>query len=440
MEALRLYFLTFNCALTRIDVDHFSSHFFDALHVADNTSPDLIVLSLQEIAPMAYAFLGGSFLTPYFSSFSQAVDIATTKRWDTPYVNVLTEHSGMTGLMIFARSDVVDHLSPPDVAQVGFGFQDIGNKAAVASRFSYQSPSSPQAGADLTVIAAHLAPMEDGVVRRNADWRSMVERLVFRGSDNNSQQTETGDESESAALLSNPSSERRHPGIFAPSSYLFIGGDLNYRTADRFPTKNDVQKYPKANAEADDPLHFTQLLKDDQLKREMTRSRVFHGLSEAPITFPPTYKYHREAQKAARDPTQADRVPEWKWTSHRWPSWCDRVLFLDTPPALGENAKVQVLRYDALPVSPTSDHRGVALTVSIPVTERRAVSESESQSIAPFSIDPDWASKRSMAQKKEYIVGVLAYLGLTREGNALALASVVGLIGAWFMFRAILSS
>lgn len=441
MEQLHLYFFTYNCALKRIDEDHFSRHFFDALPYTDNSSsPDLIVLSLQEIAPMAYAFLGGSYLTPYFASFVEAVNRAIRKRWDTAYISVLTEHSGMTALMTFARLDIAEHLSRPDIARVGFGFQEIGNKAAVASRLSYNSPTSPQAGVDLTLIAAHLAPMEDAVGRRNEDWRSMVERLVFNGSRNESKGTEndTESENESAALLSKSNSDSNYPGIFTPSNYLLIGGDLNYRTADSYPTKNDYLKYPKADAQPDDPLHFSQLLKDDQLKREMTHSRVFHGLSEAPITFPPTYKYHREAQAAARNPAQADRVPEWKWTGHRWPSWCDRVLFLETPPSLGDDAKVHVLRYDALPVSPTSDHRPVALTVSIPVTERRLVNETQTE--APFPIDPDWAQKRSLAQKKEYFVGCLAYLGLTREGNVLALASTVGLIGAWFIVQSILSS
>ncbi|KAL4778736.1 Endonuclease/exonuclease/phosphatase [Aspergillus varians] len=442
MEYLRLYFLTYNCALNPIDVEHFSHHFFDALPVTDNSNspPELIVLSLQEIAPLAYAFLGGSFLAPYFASFTQAVDRATLRRWDTQYVNVVTDNSGMTGLMVFARSDVVNHLSSPEIARVGLGFQEIGNKGAVASRLSYQSHREPQAGVNLTLIAAHLAPMENAVARRNADWRSMVERLVFSGSDGESKNNDGNDEdeSESAALLPSSNSDSKYPGIFTPSNYIFLGGDLNYRTADIFPSKDDFLKFPRADAEAGDPFHYSQLLRDDQLKREMQQSRCFHGLSEATITFPPTYKYHREAQIAARDPAQADKDPEWKWTSHRWPSWCDRVLFRDTPPNLRREAKVKVLGYDALPVSPTSDHRPVALTVSIPVSDRRALNEPGA--VAPFPIDPDWMQRRDVAQKKEHLVGCLAYLVLTREGNAMMFASTIGILGVWFIIRSLVSS
>ncbi|KAL2864765.1 putative inositol 5-phosphatase [Aspergillus lucknowensis] len=440
MDALQLYFVTYNCALNQIDVEHFSRHLFDALPATNSPSPagpDIIVLSLQEIAPIAYAFLGGSFLAPYFAAFSQAVDRAATQRWGSHYVNIVTDNSGMTGLMVFARSDVNDYLSAPDIAQVGFGFQGIGNKGAVGARISYSSKTSPQAGVDLTIIAAHLAPMEDAVEQRNADWRTMVERLVFsRSGTVNIGNGEDEDESESAALLSNPNHD--HQGIFAPASYLFLGGDLNYRTADRFPSKLDVSRFPQADAEPGGPLHYSQLLKGDQLKREMQLSHCFHGLSEAPISFPPTYKYNHDAQTAARDPFHTDKAPEWKWASHRWPSWCDRILFLETPLGLGDEARVKVLGYDALPVSPTSDHRPVALTVSIPISARRALNEH--RTAAPFPIDPNWATRRDMARRKEYLVGCLAYLGLTWEGNGLMLATTIGVFSAWFVLRSLFST
>ncbi|KAL3480440.1 Endonuclease/exonuclease/phosphatase [Aspergillus californicus] len=441
MEPLNLYFFTYNCGLSLIDIDHFSSHFFDALPVTDNSSsftPDLIVLSLQEIAPIPYAFLGGSYLTPYFASFSQAIDLATAQLYGSQYVNVVKDNSGMTGLMVFARSEVVGHLSPPSIARVGFGFQETGNKGAVGARLSYSIQKSPESGVDLTFIAAHLAPMEDAVARRNADWRSMVEGLVFDSKSSDSENVENGDESEGAALLPSSGSDNRYRGIFAPGSYLFIGGDLNYRTADRLPSKADYLRFPQADADSDSSLHYSQLLKEDQLKREMRQFRCFHGLSEAPIDFPPTYKYHSEAQAAARDPANANEAPQWKWTSHRWPSWCDRVLFLNTPPGLGKESEVNILKYDALPVSPTSDHRPVALTVSIPISKRRAIVDHETA--APFPINSEWASRRDVAQRKEYLIGCLAYLGMTWEGNGLLLASTIGVLGAWFVLRSLFTS
>ncbi|KKK20265.1 hypothetical protein ARAM_004107 [Aspergillus rambellii] len=440
MDSLRLYILTFNCARNVIDVDHFSQHFFDALPLGhDSTSsapPDILVLCLQEIAPIAYAFLGGSFLTPYFVAFAQMVDRAAASRWGSNYVNMVTDNSGMTGLMVFARTDIADQISSIDVARVGFGVQEVGNKGAVGARLSYTSPESPQVGADLTFIAAHLAPMEYAVAQRNADWRSIVERLVF----SDSEVAETGimqeeDDSESAALLANSASRPppEYQGIFTPTSYLFLGGDLNYRTSDTSPKKEDSLSFPRATADPSSPLHHSYLLERDQLKREMEQSQCFQGLSEAPITFPPTYKYTEEAREAARDISSGNKAEEWKWTRSRWPSWCDRVLYLTHPPALGEQAKVNVLSYNSLPVFPTSDHRAVGFAACVPIS--RVEPTTDGQFVIPFPIDPEWERKRATARRKEFLVGCLVYLAWTWEGNLLVGASTIGAVGIWFVIR-----
>ncbi|KNG84087.1 putative inositol 5-phosphatase [Aspergillus nomiae NRRL 13137] len=442
MESLTLYMLTFNCARNPVDVNRFAHHFFDALPLTDSSSastpPDLIVLSLQEIAPIAYAFLGGSFLAPYFASLSEVVELAVAKRWETHYVNMVTDNSGMTGLMVYARSDVAERISSIDTARVGFGFQQMGNKGAVGARLTYATQKTPGDTVDLTFIAAHLAPMEYAVRQRNEDWRSMVERLVFdRVTARAGENTETGGDSESTALLSGStrSSGDDYRGIFIPTSYLFLAGDLNYRTSNASPRSEDCARFPQAEVDPADPRHFSHLLKEDQLTREMRQSRSFHGLSEAPITFPPTYKYTNAARQAA---ARGGGSQEWLWTSTRWPSWCDRVLYLETLPGLGEEARVRPLKYNSLPLFPTSDHRAVALSASVPVPPRR--SADATQSAIPFRIDPEWASKRDAARRKELVVGCLAYLGLTWEGNGLLVASVIGVLGAWLVLRSLFNA
>ncbi|KAB8235980.1 putative inositol 5-phosphatase [Aspergillus alliaceus] len=439
MESLNIYILTFNCARNPVDVSRFAHHFFDALPLTDSSSapapPDLIVLSLQEIAPIAYAFLGGSFLAPYFASLAQVVERAVSQRWETHYVNLVTDNSGMTGLMVYARSDVTERISSIHTARVGFGFQQMGNKGAVGARLAYATRETPDDTVDLTFIAAHLAPMEYAVQQRNEDWRSMVERLVFdRVTSRNRENIETGDDSESTALLhgSTRGSGDDCRGIFIPTSYLFLAGDLNYRTSNASPRKEDCTRFPQAEVDPADPRHFSHLLKDDQLTREMRQSRSFHGLSEAPITFPPTYKYTDAARQAA---ACEDGSKEWLWTSTRWPSWTDRVLYLERLPGLGEEARVRPLNYNALPLFPTSDHRAVALSVSVSVPPRRPADAA--QAAIPFRIDPRWESKRDAARRKELVVGCLAYLGWTWEGNGLLAASVVGLLGAWLVLRSL---
>ncbi|KAE8348259.1 DNase I-like protein [Aspergillus coremiiformis] len=438
MESLTLYILTYNCARNPVDVDRFAYHFFDALSLADNSSastpPDFIVLSLQEIAPIAYAFLGGSFLAPYFASFTQVVQRAVSQRWDTHYVNIVTDNSGMTGLMVYGRSDVAERISSIDTARVGFGFQQMGNKGAVGARLAYATQNTPDDTVDLTFVAAHLAPTEYAIQRRNEDWRNMVERLVFdRVTSRNGETMEIGDGSERTALLHG--STRRAGddcrGIFIPTSYLFLAGDLNYRTANASPRQEDCARFPQSEVDSANPRHFSHLLKEDQLAREMRHSRSFQGLSEAPINFPPTYKYTNAARQAAA-------CEEWLWASTRWPSWCDRVLYLETLPGLGENARVRPLKYNALPLFPTSDHRAVALSVSVPALPVRPADATPPA--IPFRIDPEWERKRNAARRKELVVGCLAYLGWTWEGNGLLLASVVGVLGAWLVLRSLFNA
>lgn len=444
MEDLNLYILTANCARNLIDVDLFADHFFDALPTAERgfSAPELIVLSLQEIAPIAYSFLGGSYLIPYFDAFVQAVQQAATKQFNESYKSVVKDHTGMTGLMVFARADVTDRISWIDTAHVGLGVQEMGNKGAVGARLGYVVDDHSAKTVDLTFVAAHLAPMEDALEQRNLDWQSIVERLVF------SQQhaPASGDGTdETSALLgghqSSTQSEGTRRDLFAPNSYLFLAGDLNYRTSDVGPSKTDVLRFPRRLVNRDSTSHYSHLLKEDQLMREMRLGNCFQGLLEAPIDFPPTYKYSDAARQAAR--LGVDRGDaEWKWSSHRWPSWCDRILYLDTPSWAGQGASEQRVKphtYDALPLFPQSDHRPVALAVSVPqhTSSETDHMDPDARRVSPFSIDPHWRSRRDTARRKEVVVGMLAYLGLTWEGNGLLLASTFGIIGAWVVLRSL---
>src|SRR5882724_3276260 len=77
MAALSLYIVTFNCGLSPIDTEAFASQLFTGL--SSSNLPDLLVLSLQEIAPPPLALIGGSFLVPYFERFYHAVQKGSRK-------------------------------------------------------------------------------------------------------------------------------------------------------------------------------------------------------------------------------------------------------------------------------------------------------------------------------------------------------------------------
>ncbi|KAK5004173.1 hypothetical protein LTR28_009256, partial [Elasticomyces elasticus] len=153
MADLKCLYVTFNCARNLVNAEYFSQCIGSALPA------DLIVLSLQEIAPIAYSFLGGSFLTSYYDRIAKAVYAAGSKK-DTVYEMVLAENVGMTGLMLFAKPRVARRFSRIETSGTGVGLWQMGNKSAVGTRLSYVIESEDEELV-LTFVAAHLAPAEN---------------------------------------------------------------------------------------------------------------------------------------------------------------------------------------------------------------------------------------------------------------------------------------
>lgn len=421
MMALNLYLLTFNCGRALIQPDSFAPHLFQALK-PNSSPPELLVLSLQELAPIGLSFLGGSFLTPYFNAFRKAVQLAST---DRGYVNVITRNIGLTAIMVFARDDVADSINWLHTAEVGLGVAEMGNKGAVGIRLGYKTTETEELL--LTFVSAHLAPMEDGLEQRNEDYKHIVQRLVFVP-DSSSKPISRGEEREDAPLLQSPiPSNNQESGIYSSSSHLFFAGDLNYRTSSLQPSPLDAaEKFPQPTKDENDPKHFKHLLAEDQLTQEIKAGRTLHGLTEAPIEFPPTYKYDTDPDQAVT----LDGKQNWKWARHRWPSWCDRIFFLSN-----DDVQVEPHNYTCLPLFATSDHRPVALTASVPLRSSKIADPVQKP---PFSIDPQWRANRVAARRKELIVGIAAYLTLTREGNGLALATILGALGGWWIISSLL--
>jgi hypothetical protein len=448
-DKLSVYILTYNCARERIDPRTFAPYLFHGLPTATATPdlPELVVLCLQELAPISLAFLGGSFLAPYFSAWREAVRLAA-KAQDHGYVNVASRNVGMTGIMVFARADVADKIKWLKTAGVGVGFSEMGNKGAVGVRLGYRG-AEPQLQADvqLTFVSAHLAPMEEALERRNEDYKNIVQRLVFVPESSSSKPASGDETGEDVPLLQgvDPSQQENaslETGMYSATSHLFFAGDLNYRTSLLQPSPQDVdEKFPHPTADEADPKHFRKLLAEDQLTQQLKAGKTLHKLSEAPITFPPTYKYQTDGSKAVvfggEEDTMGDRQV-WKWARHRWPSWCDRILFWNDRGS-GGDVKITPQKYSCLPLFATSDHRPVALAATVPL---RALQDAGLRdgggSTAPFSVDGQWKIRRAQGRQKELMVGVLAYLTLTWEGRGLLMATSLGLIGGWLIIRSLL--
>lgn len=432
---LNAYIVTFNCGRNPIDIEAFATHLFRPYTNRNNQPlPDLLVIAVQEIAPIAYSFLGGSLLSPYFARLVQAVRRASTVS-GSRYNHLTTHHAGLTGILVFARVEVTPRIQGIQTADVGVGVWNLGNKGAAAVRLAYSSTN----GGDptvLTFVAAHLAPMEDAVVRRNLDWENIVRGLGFRSQGRDAKgvgaASEVDGESESEPLVADSMSS----SIFVWGSPIFMAGDLNYRSRDSGPGPNDYISFPKPASEPSEADHFSQLFKTDQLRREMEAGRAMQFLTESQVDFPPTYKYATEQQnQALKDIYTDDGDPSiWLWAHHRWPSWTDRILFSK---ALNESDKaIKIIEYGALPVQPTSDHRPVALSFQLNAFLARSLTENQ---VPPFPLGPRWEERRAGARRLEVAVGILSYLSLTWEGNAIIAATLIGAVGGWYIMQSMAS-
>jgi endonuclease/exonuclease/phosphatase family metal-dependent hydrolase len=420
-----LYLLTFNCARTLVDTRSLAASFFDALPKGA-PMPDLVAISLQEISPIAYSFLGGSYLKPYFDRLTTTVQLAADlhSHGSEQLEHVATRSLGMTGLMIFAKPNFAHRIQWIQSAGAGVGFANMGNKGAIAMRVGIACPNAADT-LNLTFAAAHLAPMESNISARNKDWENLVRNLVFVNDDDSAYSS-----SEETPLLASTSAEAPtgHDGLFSAGNHVFFFGDLNYRTNDAPPGPDDHKSYPQPTSSEASPTHYRQLFKGDQLTREKEANRTLHGLQELEITFPPTYKY-ATPKKPTSNPVQRtsnDVENEWKWSKHRYPSWCDRILF-SKHVSLSE---LEPHKYTALPLQDTSDHRPVALSLRV---NDKPVPRDTDDIRSPFPINSQWKSRRDAARRSEIIVGVLSYLTLTGKGNAILVAFVGAVLGTLWL-------
>ncbi|RFU32428.1 hypothetical protein B7463_g3910, partial [Scytalidium lignicola] len=454
MAFLNLYILTFNTACCPVDVDALASQFFNGL--TSSVLPDIIVLSIQEIAPISYSYIGGSFLLPYFARFHDAVQKAAkqlSSHQDAeqedipPYTLISASHVGMTGIMVFSRDPT--KVQDLESGGVGVGLMETGNKGATGVRFTYSDAANgPNAQTSLTFVAAHLAAMEEEVARRNEDWKSIVQGLVF----SSKAQTPSNGRAATRNNVSSESDQRpllvdspQETSIYKPTSHLFVAGDLNYRTSILKPHPTDYEeRFPQPNQEESSPKNYSRLFENDQLTQERLAGRTLHGLIEPPVTFPPTYKYDNTKGPYL---TPDEEISHWSWSNHRWPSWCDRILYLDIPSWLQlsqPDAKFLVHKYTALPIFPTSDHRPVALSISVPLTpipapsdvEIEVVGDDEPRVRMPYDINPEWSARRKSARRLEIVIGSVLYL-TTLEGFGLLVATLSGVVGGYFLIRSL---
>ena len=296
--------------------------------------------------------------------------------------------SGRAGTGVSALPSVVERIKEVRTATVGTGLLGLmGNKGAAGVRVVVGGAVPGQPDESLTFVCAHLAAHDHNVPRRNADWKSIVARLVFspasvqplpappiqatsgqggsgeKAVDGITERYQTAQGSRESKRTAKALDDKSH-GVYE-TSHLFVFGDLNYRIGfnvtpsaslarkgyeGEMLKKSDVKR--KIN-QAD----WRTLATYDQLSIEHTHPdgpRVFHGLVEPhlpTIGYGPTYKFkvdkearkraERAAEKGAVEPVQAGAKASTAFgelSGKRVPGWTDRILWASTGASEGEKS------------------------------------------------------------------------------------------------------
>lgn len=318
-------------------------------------------------------------------------------------------------------------------ATVGTGFCGVmGNKGAIGVRVVMEDAGREEV---LTFVGAHLAAHDHMVERRNADWQSIVTRLIFAP-----QSTcplpvvqERYDPSAPLSRQTETTPPQRPPPRPTPNveytlydtHHLFVCGDLNYRIGtgttglDNSPpiSREDVSTLvEKASPEA-----WATLGKHDQLavQATLTPPRVFQQLTIFDVgeLTPPTYKYKTDSAAASTSvlnvPTQLNRK--------RTPGWTDRVLW-------SRSARLEL--YRSIMQYTLSDHKPVTAILRI---DDKAAALLKS----PWPIDDRWQYLQYAGFVCDRIVGYSWYaLLLLGSGSIVVaifeLAVLVAIASWWF--------
>ncbi|GAA5896752.1 hypothetical protein JCM5296_002993 [Sporobolomyces johnsonii] len=354
--------------------------------------PAFVAIGFQEMIPLHLALAGltATALDLHDGQIKAVIEreySSSKADVDETYTLVARRALGGIALLVYGCDrTVTSRIRRVDVATAGCGVGGLmGNKGAVGIRVSLEEEGD-EGMSSWTFVTAHLAAHQNQVERRNKDWRSIVERLVFVDDEGRERQLyETGQ--------------------------LFVFGDLNYRISLTTPRKLPLHllSHQIASLDPSSPTSFASLLAHDQLTQELNAGRTLQYLHEAPITFPPTYKF------------KVGTVDQYKDFRKRVPGWCDRILYASGAAAEGE---LQVETYRAEMGFTRSDHKPVTAIFSLPPSTSLLPRRS------PFPVDPAWRQKRSLGFALDRLVGAVWCLVVFAGFGKDARLGIVNLVAA----------
>ncbi|KAL9248298.1 hypothetical protein vseg_021637 [Gypsophila vaccaria] len=318
---------------------------------------DIVVVGFQELE------MGAGALAMSAAKETVGMEGSSVGQWWLDSVgNILDEGSTfqrvgsrqLAGLLIgvWVRNSLEAHVGDVDAAAVPCGFgRAIGNKGAVGLRMRIFDRI-------FCFVNCHFAAHLEAVTRRNADFDHVYRTMVFTRPSNLFNCAAVGAPS-AVHMVRGTNGVGARSGEVLPelseADLVIFLGDFNYRL--------DGISYEEARDFISQRC-FDWLRERDQLRVEMEAGRVFQGMREAIVKFPPTYKFDKhQPGLAGYDSGEKKRIP----------AWCDRVLYRDNRSSSASECSLDcpvvssVSEYESCMDVTDSDHKPVRCIFSIDV-------------------------------------------------------------------------
>ena len=256
-------------------------------------TPDICAITFQEFqVPID---LGDNETPPKLESLKSAVSQSVPTQYTVTYAR---GEGGVAMFLCFLRDSKFRLAIRDDIAAKHSIDGVTRGKASIAVRVSAELNGLEKT---FYIIGNHLECYDEKYDTRNAEWKQVLELVKDR------------------------------------SDYIIMMGDLNYRV------ELERAKVLDLIAKGD----YQALLRCDQLNRAKRENPEFAVFAEAPITFPPTYKFDENSD--VYDTSSKQRIP----------SYTDRVLVASITET---NAKITNYApyHDLL-----SDHRPVSAAIQV---------------------------------------------------------------------------
>ncbi|ODQ77191.1 hypothetical protein BABINDRAFT_10342 [Babjeviella inositovora NRRL Y-12698] len=282
----------------------------------------------------------------------------------------------------------------------GFLYSSLKGGCAIRLQFKY---STAEEWTEFTFADFHLTPKQGKgyLFQRDEDFKYLTRSIEFHGEGAYAEggtDTNPASSSITAPYDPNPTELADYQGLFKPDSHVIIMGDLNYRTVvnpftiyEETPSQVKLQlvdagEQPGVSSSADDPDKAFYHPSIDELALSLANKNGWLRklkLKEPKIAFRPTYKFKIGKLDAGNQIYNVD-------SSHN-PSWCDRILFLNT---YGGRGVVKVNRYHKIGGLVESDHQPVFLDVVVPFTAPQPIISQDGflTLLQKVELDPEFAA------------------------------------------------